>query len=287
MNDLTNEQGAVCARIHVLPEDGEAWAIAVSWKEGVGGLPDRGAWNEAIDSSLAACEREGAIYVDSRVITASVGVEESLAAARAALHRDSLVARGFRQGEGRVEYRVDLEQALAAFDAGKAGSGLTWTCVDTDDETELARAADLFRQAGEGDPCSHPDEDSLGFLKVLLSAEGAAAAPQRVQVGTCEGTPAAVLALLSSPGDGWSTIYYLGVLPAFRGRGFGPAAMLHGLRGLKEMGGKTYHDGTGTDNAAALALFARLGRPPFRVMEEWRLERAGASDLEREGGARG
>jgi hypothetical protein len=38
------------------------------------------------------------------------------------------------------------------------------------------------------------------------------------------------------------------------------------------MGGKIYHDGTGAGNAAARALFAHLGRTPFRVMEEWRLE---------------
>jgi ribosomal protein S18 acetylase RimI-like enzyme len=86
------------------------------------------------------------------------------------------------------------------------------------------------------------------------------------------GDPAAVLALMVDPSDGWSTIYYLGVLPAYRGRGFGVAAMLRAFHSLKAMGGKVYHDGTGARNAAAQALFARLGRPPFRVMEEWRLK---------------
>jgi ribosomal protein S18 acetylase RimI-like enzyme len=71
----------------------------------------------------------------------------------------------------------------------------------------------------------------------------------------------------------WSTIYYLGVLPAFRRRGFGAAAMLQGFRSLKAMGGKIYHDGTCSGNAGAQALFAHLGRPPFRIMEEWRLEK--------------
>ncbi len=89
----------------------------------------------------------------------------------------------------------------------------------------------------------------------------------------CEGAPAAFLALRSYPSDGWSTIHYLGVLPAFRGRGFGIETMLHAFRCLKAMGGKIYQDGTGSNNAAARALFARLGRPPFRVMEEWRFER--------------
>jgi ribosomal protein S18 acetylase RimI-like enzyme len=61
------------------------------------------------------------------------------------------------------------------------------------------------------------------------------------------------------------------VLPAFRGRGFGAEAMLHAFRCLKAMGARTYHDGTGSRNAAALSLFKRLGRPPLRTMEEWRL----------------
>jgi ribosomal protein S18 acetylase RimI-like enzyme len=225
MNELTNENGILCAYVDIREEDGAAWAIVVSWKKGVNGLPDARAWNEAIETSIARCREKGASIIDSRVITASEGVDEALMAARAAIHRDSLVARGFEQGEGRVEYRIDLEEALVALDAGKIAAKLSWNCVDTNSETELARA----------------------------------------------GAPAAVLALMAYPSDGWSTIYYLGVLPAFRGRGFGAEAMLHAFRCLKAMGGKTYQDGTGSRNAAARSLFARLGRPPFRTMEEWRL----------------
>jgi len=276
MHELTNEWGVVCARVDVFQEDGDAWAVAVSWKKDVDGLPGQSAWDEAIDASIAECEQHGAAFIDCRVVTASEGVAEALAAARAALHCDSLVARGFTQGEGRVEYRMDIEEALAALEAGKIPSTLTWNQVDVDSPTELARAADCLRQASEGDPASHPDEDALGFLKVLLADEETAKTPERIQIGMCAGVPAAVLALMSYPSDGWSTIYYLGVMPAFRGRGLGAEAMLHALHGLKAMGGKTYHDGTGSNNAAARSLFARLGRPPFRVMEEWRLTKRSA-----------
>ncbi len=275
MNQLANEQGVVCVRLSVFQEDGEAWAIVVSWQKGVDGLPDRRPWNDAIEGSIAECEQNGATYIDSRVITANEGVAEALTAARAALHRDSLVARGFRQGEGRVEYNLDLEEAIAALEAGRIVPTLAWNPIDVDDQRELARAADLLRRASEGDPASHADDDALGFLKALLEEEGTATAPDRIQIGMCEGVPAAILALRSYPSDGWSTIHYLGVLPDFRGRGFGGETMLHALRCLKAMGGKIYHDGTGSNNAAARALFARLGRPPFRVMEEWRLDRRG------------
>jgi ribosomal protein S18 acetylase RimI-like enzyme len=271
MNELRNEDGIVCVVIDIIPEDNKAWAIRVSWKRGVDGLPDAQAWNEAIESNLAQCKERDATSIDSRVITASEGVGEALVAARAAMHRGSLIAHGFEQGEGRVEYRMALDEALAALEAGKITARLAWSCVDTDTETELVRAARFFRQAAEGDPNSHPDDDTLGFLKTLLEDEEAVKAPERVQIGTFEGVPAAVLALNVYPSDGWSTIYYLGVLPAFRGRRLGDEAMLHAFRCLKAMGGGTYQDGTGSRNAAARALFARLGKPPFRVMEEWRL----------------
>lgn len=271
MNKLTNEKGAVCAGIDIFPEDRESWAIAVSWKEGVDGLPDAQAWNEAIESSLARCKEKGATTVGSRVTTAHEGVGEALIAARGALHRDSLITRGFKRGEERVEYRMALDEALAALENRKITARLAWSCIDAGSETELARAAGLFRQAAEGDPDSNPDDDMLGFLGTLLENEGTAKVPERIQIGTCEGVPAAVLALTVYPSDGWSSVYYLGVLPGFRGRGFGTEAMVHALRCLKAMGGTAYQDGTGSRNASALALFARLGRPPFRVMEEWRL----------------
>jgi ribosomal protein S18 acetylase RimI-like enzyme len=269
MRKLTCENGTQCGAVNALCLDGQTWAIAVSWKKGVDGLPDEQTFNEAIETSIKECKEAGALHMDSRVITANEGVDEGLATARATLHRDALVARGFTRGEDRVEYYMDLADALAAFDARKSATELVWRCVDADSEPDLTRAAELFRLASEGDPASHADEDRLGFLRVLIEDEEIIQAAERLQIGMCGNDPAAVLALRVYPSDGWSSIYYLGVLPAFRGRGFGAAAMHQGLRSLKAMGGKIYHDGTGSSNVAARALFARLGRPPFRVMEEW------------------
>jgi ribosomal protein S18 acetylase RimI-like enzyme len=271
MIELKNESGVDCARLSVFQRDGEAWAIAVSWKKGVGGLPDEHAFREAIESSVSECEKKGALYIDTRVINATEGADEALTTARAELHRDSLTALGFTRREDRVEYRMDLEDALTAIDKGETESELVWSCVNAESESDLARAAGVFSQASEGDPASDPDEDAMGFLRVLIQEEETVQAPERIQIGMLGSDPVAVIALQVYPSDGWSTIYYLGVLPSFRRRGFGAAAMLQGLHSLKAMGGKTYHDGTGSRNTAARALFARLGRPPFRVMEEWRL----------------
>jgi len=271
VNELTNEHGIVCASIDIIQEDSEAWAIRVSWKRGVVGLPDTQAWNDAIESNLTQCRRRGATFIDSRVITATEGVPDALVTARAAMHRDSLRAHGFRQGEGRIEYRMGVDEALTALEAGKVTAQLSWSCIDTDNKKELAGAAELIRLVAEGDPASHDEDDALGFLKALLDDEETVSAPERIQVGTYERVAVAIVVLAVSPSDGWSSIYYLGVLPKFRGRGFGTEIMLHGLRCLKAMGGRTYHDGTGSGNAAARALFERLGKQPFRVMEEWRL----------------
>lgn len=251
--------------------ESEAWAIIVSWKKGVGGLPDAQAWNEGIESSLAECKKNGAATVDSRVMTASEGMDGALVAARAGLHRDSLIARSFQQGEDRVEYRMPISEALVALESRKIEPRLTWCCVDPNNDKDLARAAELFRQAAESDPAADNWNDTLGFLRMLIEKEDTVEAPERIQIGSFEGVPAAVLALMVYPSDGWSTIYYLGVLPDFRGRGFGVEAVLRGLRCLRNMGGSIYHDGTGSSNAAARALFAYLGHPPCRVIEEWKL----------------
>jgi hypothetical protein len=168
VNKLTNEKGTVCASINIFPEDRESWAIAVSWKEGVDGLPDSQAWNEAIESSLAQCKEKGATTVGSRVITANEGVGEALIAARAAMHRDSPIVRGFKRGEERVEYRMALNEALAALENRKITARLAWSCVDAGSESELARAAGLprsrIRHRGYGSCLSLPQGDGRNNL---------------------------------------------------------------------------------------------------------------------------
>ncbi|MEZ5360247.1 MAG: GNAT family N-acetyltransferase [Candidatus Zixiibacteriota bacterium] len=273
MTELKNENGITCVRLFVIQEDGEAWAVVVSWKKGVDGVPDSRAFNNAIESCIGECEKSGALYIGSRVVTATRGVDEALTTARAALHRNSLSSHGFKRGEDRVEYCMDLADAITALDRVKSKTELDWNCVDTKNESELERAADLLIRASEGDPASDTGGDALGFLRTMLEENETTQAPERLQIGMYKNEPAAVLALKVYPSDGWATIYYLGVLPVFRRRGFGASAMLQAFNSLKAMGGKIYHDGTASGNTAARALFERLGQPPFRIMEEWILKK--------------
>ncbi len=273
MIEVTNDRNAVCARVVPFSEDGRAWALAVSWGDAAEGLPIETAWAEAIDAGIAACEGDGATSIGSRVVTSASGAPEDLVAARAAMHRDALTTRGFRIRGERIEWRQSIDDALAALPEYHDEATLSWRPVDVDDEADMARAADLLIAAREGDPDSDPEDDARGFIEALLKDEDAAQAPERVQIGSCEGIPVVVLLLTVYPADGWATMSYLAVRPAFRGRGIGREAMAHGLRCMKAMGGKVYHDGTGATNAAARALLTSLGGPPYRVMEEWRLVR--------------
>ena len=168
MINLSDENGINCVSLIFFQEDREAWAIVVSWNKGVDSLPDRRTFHEALESSIEECEKMGALYNDSRVITANKSVGEALTSSRAALHRDFLSARGFLRGEDRVEYQMDLADALSTLEAGKSEADLVWECVNTECESDLARAADLFRQASGGDPASSPDEDTTGFLRALI-----------------------------------------------------------------------------------------------------------------------
>lgn len=273
MIEATNDRGAVCARVRPLCEDGKAWGLAVSWGDTAKGLPTETTWAAAIDAGIAACEDEGAASISSRVIVSASGTPEELVAARAAMHREALTARGFRIRGERIEWRQSLDDALAALPESHGQPTLSWRPVDVDDEADMAQAVDLLTAAREGDPDSDPADDARGFIDALLEDETAAQAPERVQIGSCGGIPAVILLLTVDPSDGWASISYLGVLPAFRGRGIGRGAMAHGLRCMKAMGGQVYHDGTRVTNAAARALLSSLGSPPYRVMEEWRLVR--------------
>jgi ribosomal protein S18 acetylase RimI-like enzyme len=137
---------------------------------------------------------------------------------------------------------------------------------------ELERAAELMRAAGEGDPDFDQDDDTLGFLLARREDPTLALGPESLMIGALDGTPAAVVASSVRPSTGWCSLYYMGVLPAFRGRRLGHEVMLRGLRALQAMGGRTYHDGTGSGNEPALSLFRRIAGQPARVLEQWRLE---------------
>lgn len=67
----------------------------------------------------------------------------------------------------------------------------------------------------------------------------------------------------------------MGVIPEFRGKGFGKWVHRHGFMMMKAQGGKLYHGGTHGENLPMRKLFESHGCKIFCELEEWgvRLDR--------------
>jgi GNAT superfamily N-acetyltransferase len=63
----------------------------------------------------------------------------------------------------------------------------------------------------------------------------------------------------------------MGILPEYRGQGYGRWIHRHGLRMLKDQGGKVYQGGTLARNEPMTKLFLQQGCEKFRAMQIWKL----------------
>lgn len=269
---ITDEAGTACITLDLIPLDGSAWAIPVKWHPDAEGLPHPQELGRVLSSILDRARGQGARFVECRVLRdAGRAAERERQANRADLLGAVLRQLGFGQGEGRVELRLPLDQALAALAEEPDTPDLVWQCVDTTDEAALERAARLLQQAASGDPGAHEEDDALGFLLAFRDEHGGALPHECLQLAYHKGTPAALLALALDGASGWCSIHYLAVAPEKRGLGIGRRAFRHGLACLARLGGREYHDGTGEHNLAARALLRRLGDVPLQHLEEWRI----------------
>lgn len=271
MVELFNEKKTACGYLDIIHEGGDSWVIIQKWYKDTGGIPPKADWEKVFNSVFDECARKGAKIIDTRVISAEESIDNELSSERAKMHRDILTAKGFVPGEGRLEYRMPLDAAIKNLESSVKSNSLRWECVDSSREDEFQKAVHFFQCAAEGDIAFDPDDNMSDFLNGFLADEDVIKAPEMLQIGILKNEAAVVLACMAYS-DGWSTLYYLGVLPKFRGCGLGAETMLHGLLTLKMLGGKIYHDGTGARNKAALALFAKIEAPLFREMEDWRLK---------------
>ena len=65
------------------------------------------------------------------------------------------------------------------------------------------------------------------------------------------------------------TITFMGLLPAFRGRGLGRHVHRRGMALLRAQGGTLYHGGTSASNGAMIRLFEQHGCTVFARMVEY------------------
>ena len=271
MIELHDTRQEVCARLGTMPLGGGVYALPVRWIGDAGATPDPEDWVRALRAGIEACRSNGARVITTRLVREEVGLDAAVAATRAAAFRVILERLGFAYASGRLEFRVPLEEAITRLEAVATPRRLAWNSIETAPGPGIERAARVLKAAAEGDPDSDPEDDALGFLLARLDDNDLAQAPEALQIGLVDGSDAAIVAASVMPRTGWCSHYYLGILPAYRGRGLGVEAMLHGFHTMRAMGGREYHDGTDARNRAALSLFERLGCAPQIVMEQWKL----------------
>lgn len=271
MLSLQNDEGTVYAKLDTTLMGETRHALVLVWMDPGATLPSLERAYPFFAHTIEELRERGASVVETRVITEQSGVEAEISGARARWHRSLLEAQGFVRGTDRVEFRIPLEEAISRLEADASAAQLTWLPIATEPGALIERAAALLRHAAVGDPDADPEDDPRGFLLARREDETLALPPECLQIGQLEGLDAAMVAPSVQPKTGWCTNYYLGVLPEYRGRGLGVETMRQGFLTMRSLGGQIYHDGTGANNTAALALFRRLGATPYRSMEQWRL----------------
>jgi len=248
---LSDAGGSLLAVIRTEPVDATTWLLTplkirpgadAGMRDGCLGL---------IADTVAYARAKGAGKIESRVPVQEVFPEY------ARVMRDI----GFALHGGRIEFRTPLEDLPA-----DEGTPFRWN--ESTDQS-LDEAAVLINQAAVGDPDWDPSDDWRSLLKPLLADPYLNGGPDCVHVGTIDGQTAAVIVSQAAPSDGWSRITYMGLLPAWRGRGLGRWLHRHGFAMLKAQNGRTYHGGTSADNRTMLALFRGHGCKEYRSFDVW------------------
>lgn len=112
--------------------------------------------------------------------------------------------------------------------------------------------------------------DAVDLMESLLFTAGAGHGEPDTSlwfVAALEERPAGlVLCQLANHGDtGTGTLLFLGLLPAYRGRGLGTALHAHAMEVLRVAGAERYEDATTVDNVAMQRVFARNSCRHFRT----------------------
>ncbi len=153
--------------------------------------------------------------------------------------------------------KVFVERALP-FEGAVDLEGCTLHTVRDEGVERFARA---LEQAAEGDPFEPEGcHDAVGELEELVRLAGDAFDPDGWWVVREDGRAAGVLLpQVRADRRDTGTLFYVGVLPAWRGRGLGRRLHALGLRKLGERGCRRYVGSTEARNVPMLAVFARNG----------------------------
>ena len=184
--------------------------------------------------------------------------------AQSPMMSEILASLGFKKLHERVEFKMPVADLPA-----EIGTPLKWVAVSASGPMDEESAAALLGQSGQGDPDWSADDDPRQLSKSFLSEKGLYGELDAIQVGFLDGRAAAIVIAQVNQGTGWSRITYMGILPEFRGRGLGKWVHRHGFAMIRTQGGKEYHGGTVSTNAAMIRLFRSHGCHEYRRMGEW------------------
>ncbi|MFN8587155.1 MAG: hypothetical protein U0704_05075 [Candidatus Eisenbacteria bacterium] len=267
--------GAPCATVEHAVLTPHHRGLRVLWLEGATGVPTADAWYEVYARELGAAHGDSVRVLGTRLVTARAGDAAGLAKPRSDAQREALQRLGFAPAESRVEYVLPVAEAIASLAPHVRERRLAWRSVASVPGPELDTVAALLARAAEGDPDHDPSDDALEMLLQRTRDPGALQSPECVQVGAFEGHDA-VLALPSyRPATQAGGLFYLAVVPEYRGRALAAEGLMHALVVLAAMGARTYHDGTAATNARARRLFDLLASEPTLHIEQWRFTLAG------------
>lgn len=226
--------GGVEATVVAPPEGGCARLVRTT--EGDGSLADFAAIALTLAKEVAHCD-ELLSWDEPRRVRLHTALQQA----------------GFRAFRRKLLVTRDLTDSLPR------GGDFTWrTLAEVGEDAFIA----LMTRAGEGDPFPAADFDPRREWRELLEHAGASFDPQRWRVAIVDDEPVGVVLPTpypEAPDEG--TLSYVGVLPAFRGRGLGSGLHASGLRLLADAGCRVYRGSTDERNTAMARVFERNDCP--------------------------
>lgn len=179
-----------------------------------------------------------------------------------------LVELGFRLSHRRIEFSAPVATLPT-----EAGTPLWWMPLSPAGPFTLDFAAELLERAGDGDEEWTTAAENREILKAYLADEEYGSSLENIHIGGVAGNVIGLVIAQVIARTGWSRLTYMGLLPEFRGKGYGQWVHRHGFSMLKQYGGVQYVGGTTVGNHAMEALFRKHGCTELRTMQQWQRRR--------------
>lgn len=214
---------------------------------------DREIWKSLFAQAKAAAIGFGAETIGARLRKEYEGE----------MFRSILAETGLKKISERVEFQCDI--SLLPHESGSPLQWKTAKVLGWDSEKIAQFTGDITKEALDVDP----DEKPADFVQDWLRHEEFTSGLDCIAIGFIDNKPCTLVVAQINKDTGWSRLSYMGVIPEFRGKGFGKWVHRHGFKMMRDQSGKLYHGGTHGENLPMRKLFESHGCKLFCEMEEW------------------